>query len=215
LTLETGQFGEFKVLRKHGNKLLGLVYQEAASVGLPGNNVIHSLSGSGDQHFVKLEWEGRSDTSASRMFFLVIRAVIISMVVIVVLNSNVAMSLLSSSRARGGRLWFHGRLITKRRSDELRFHIHFLTQQVGWSAANSIAGDIGNAHGEFLKVAVAAKLLSISWQGWVADDSNGEFMRKERHLRICNTEMARQVRIVPRPFLLRTVPYLLFFESPI
>mmetsp|Transcript_896 Transcript_896/g.1418 ORF Transcript_896/g.1418 Transcript_896/m.1418 type:complete len:217 (+) Transcript_896:600-1250(+) len=89
LTLKGGQFGQFEILRQKLDELFGFVNHKAAAMGLPRDDVLVSIGAHRIQHIVQLEGKGRGNTTSGRSVFLVIRAAVMSVVMIVVLNHNV------------------------------------------------------------------------------------------------------------------------------
>ena len=91
LALKTRQLAQLEETRKEVDKFLGLVDEKAPSMGLPRNNVLHTLSSRGFEHVMELEGKGRGDTSADGAIVDVVHFIVIRMIMIVVDDGNMKM----------------------------------------------------------------------------------------------------------------------------
>jgi len=108
LTLERSELTQFEVSGKELDKFLGLVNDEASSMRLPGNDVRETIGLNSLQHLVKLQRERGGYTPASGVFLLVVRAAIICVVMVVVLNNDVSVVSLALVHLLRERLWLEG-----------------------------------------------------------------------------------------------------------
>jgi hypothetical protein len=88
LTLKGRQLGQLEVMRQQFHELLGLVDDEAPSVGLPRDDVFVSVRDHLLKHVVQLQWKRYRHASACRCVLLIIHTVIVGMVVVIVLNDD-------------------------------------------------------------------------------------------------------------------------------